>query len=173
MKALFLLSFLELEPSKGFSFGLCNFSATILYSKAWTLLGFSPFQSLKGFLDLCDSYRVSTHMKVLSILIFSVAQNSKGINPFISLRWIFGDLLATTYSSNSFRSLQGIQQPCEGPPVTLLFYELRIELFCTHLHFLNALLEEIYKSYSGFVFSLNSRYSSPQCNLCTCSIPSW
>jgi hypothetical protein len=126
MKSLFLLGFLELEPSKGFSFGFCNFSVTVLCSKARPLLGFSPFETLKGFLDLCDLYRVSTHTKVLSVVSFSASQTSKGINPFLSLRWRFGALLASTYSRNSLLSLQGIQQPCEGPPMTLLFSELRI-----------------------------------------------
>jgi hypothetical protein len=97
-----LLSFLELKPSKGSPFSLCDTSRA-LCMKELSLLSYVLFESLKypstsallaaialvkkstfppdllfsetlkGFHDLCDSYKVPTHMKVLSILRFSVA----------------------------------------------------------------------------------------------------
>jgi hypothetical protein len=88
MKALSVLSFVIFESSK-------DSTSALLAAITLVLKGTFPpellsSETLKGFHDLCDSYRVPAHTKVLSILKFSVAQISKGLNPFLSLRWRIG-----------------------------------------------------------------------------------
>jgi hypothetical protein len=71
-------------------------------------------KTLKGFLKLCNSYRVFAHPKVLSVLSFSVAQNAKGLNPSSTSYGESDALLGISFLINSLMSLQGIHQPREG-----------------------------------------------------------
>jgi hypothetical protein len=86
MKALSLLSFVLFESLKDPSTSALLAAVALVHKSTFPPeLLFS--ETLKGFHDLCDSYRVPTHTKVLFVLSFSIAQTSKGLNPFLSLRW--------------------------------------------------------------------------------------
>jgi hypothetical protein len=76
---------------------------------------------------------------------------------------------------HSLLSLQGVQQPCEGPlPWTLLYSRTQRSSLCAHRHLLNALLAELYRILSDSISFLNSNQSSPpQCNPCIYSMPTW